>query len=206
MMFEPAGAWPDRAMLRWHDGCTGMDWTTLATTVASAARNLGAAGGGPGDRVLILAENRPKYPIAQTALLCLRAMPIPTCTTSSAEDQAFAPRDSCARAAVSSSCQLASRMLAAAGLEFLVTMAGCDVDGLAVAPPTRHLPWSTLTRENRDFADVALDVPASTLACLLYTCGTSGSPRASARHIGRSWRTAAVPHGAMQHEPSAHAM
>ena len=54
---------------------------------------LRAAGVAAGDRVLIVSENRPEYPIAETALLAIRAVPVPTYTTNTVADHAHVLRD-----------------------------------------------------------------------------------------------------------------
>ena len=61
---------------------------------ASCARHLRAAGVAAGDRVVIVSENRPEYPIAETALMALRAVPVPTYTTNTVADHAHILRDS----------------------------------------------------------------------------------------------------------------
>ncbi|HJS87689.1 MAG TPA: AMP-binding protein, partial [Acetobacteraceae bacterium] len=64
MMFALARRWPDRPMLRvFRDGAwRSIRWGAFAQCVAALARGLRAAGVAPGDRVLIVAENRPEYP------------------------------------------------------------------------------------------------------------------------------------------------
>src|SRR5690349_16449047 len=148
---------------------------------ASCARRLRAAGIAAGDRVVVVSENRPEYPIAETALMAIRAVPVPTYITNTVADHAHILRDSGARAAIVSSPVLASRIVQAAqqagSLDFLVVMDG--------APPEptnqpRVLPWSELIAETAppdDIADEAAAIAPSTLACLIYTSGTGGAPR-----------------------------
>ena len=79
MIFARARQAPTRPVLRHHQGDTwhSITWAECARRAASLARHLRANGVSPGDRVLIVAENRPEYPIAETALLAIRAVPVP---------------------------------------------------------------------------------------------------------------------------------
>ena len=74
MMFALARTWPDKPMLRafrdgvWHS----ITWGEFGRHAASCARHLRAAGIMAHDRVVIVSENRPEYPIAETALMAIR--------------------------------------------------------------------------------------------------------------------------------------
>ncbi|WP_239002925.1 AMP-dependent synthetase/ligase [Rhodovastum atsumiense] len=176
MMFDRARAWADRPMLRWfRDGTwQGMSWGVFARQAASVARALRAAGVSPGDRVLIVSENRPEYPIAETALMAIRAVPVPTYITNTIADHAHILRDSGARVAIVSGAQLARRVALAGELDLLVTMEPFTHPGLKVAA------WSSLTTDTRGFDDIAAEartISRDALACLIYTSGTGGNPK-----------------------------
>ncbi len=173
MMFSRAAQWPDRPMLRhrapdggWH----GMDWGEFARHAAAAARGLLRAGVAPGDRVLIVSENRPEYPIAETALLAIRAIPVPAYVTNTVADHAHVLRDSGARAAIVAHATLAERVTAAGPLDLLVTFDG-----------SRGIPWSGLLGDTSprpgDIAALAAGIPSGALACIIYTSGTGGVPK-----------------------------
>src|ERR1700712_4404047 len=133
---RPRG-WPNKPMLRvWRDGAWhSVTWGEFGRMAASCARHLRAAGVSAGDRVMLCMENRPEFPIAETALMAIRAIPVPAYTTNTIDDHAHLLRDSGARAAIVSSATLADRLLKAAakvaGLDLLVVMDG-DADGEAV--------------------------------------------------------------------------
>ena len=99
MMFGLARGWPGRPMLRhWRDEAWhGVSWGEFARRAASAARGLRALGVSAGDRVLIVSENRPEVPIAETALMAIRAVPVLGYPTNTPEDHAHLLRDSGAR-------------------------------------------------------------------------------------------------------------
>ncbi len=183
MMLGLARAWPDRPMLRhfrdgaWHR----VTWAAFAAAAASVARRLRAAGVQPGDRVVIVSENRPEYPIAETALMALRAVPVPAYMTNTIDDHAHILRDSGARAAIVSSAVLAGRLREAAaragGLDLLVVMDGPPE---AAAGQPRLVSWAELAADRAsadDVADEAATISADTLACLIYTSGTGGAPK-----------------------------
>src|SRR4051794_3823533 len=83
MMFDLANKWARKPLLRaygdgaWHQ----TTWAEFGRMAASCARHLRAVGIEPGDRVVICADNRPDYPIAEVALMAIRAVPVPTYTT-----------------------------------------------------------------------------------------------------------------------------
>ena len=117
MMFARAREWPDKPMLRAHGGggWHSITWAEFARRAASVARHLRAVGVAVGDRVVIVAENRPEYPIAETALMAIRAVPVPAYVTNTVDDHAHILRDSGARAVIVSSAQLAGRLREAGG-------------------------------------------------------------------------------------------
>ena len=188
MLFALARTWPERPMLReyraraWHS----TTWGEFARKAASCARHLRAAGVTAGDRVVIVSENRPEYPTAEAALLALRAVPVPAYTSNTAEDHAYILRDSGARAAIVSTRAHAVRLLDASrlagGLDLLVVMDPAPglVPGSVDDGATRLLPWAELVADTAppdDIAGEADAIPATALACLIYTSGTGGAPK-----------------------------
>ena len=181
MMFALARGWPDKPMLRaWRDGrWQSTTWGEFGRMTASCARHLRAAGVSAGDRVVLCMENRSEFPIAETALMAIRVVPVPAYTTNTVDDHAHLLRDSGARVAIVSSAALAERLLAAAakvdGLDLLAVMDAPPADGAS-----RIVPWDSLIQDRRPLDDIALEaagIPATALACLIYTSGTGGSPR-----------------------------
>ena len=169
-------------MLRsWRDGgWQSLTWAAFSQMAASCARGLRSAGVSAGDRVVLCMENRPEFPIAETALMAIRAVPVPAYTTNTVDDHAHLLRDSGARAAIVSSAVLAGRMVTAAaslgGLDLLVVMDPTADRGAGV--PVRH--WDELIRDQRGADDIeaeAAGIASTAMACLIYTSGTGGSPR-----------------------------
>jgi len=171
-------------MLRAYRGgqWVSTSWSEFGRQAASVARGLRAAGVNAGDRVVIVSENRPEYPLAETALMAIRAVPVPAYVTNTVADHAHILRDSGARAAIVSSALLAGRLLEAGrqagGLDLLVVIDG-PPEGAGGRP--RRLPFAELladaSAEPDDIAREAAAIPTDALACLIYTSGTGGTPR-----------------------------
>ena len=178
MMFALARRWPGRPVLRHYAGgeWRRVSWASFARQAASAARNLRAAGVGPGDRVLIVSESRPEIPILETALMAIRAVPVPAYVTNTPEDHAHLLLDAGIRAAVVSSPALGARVRAGAalvgGLDLMLCMdPSSEAHGRALAP----LLADDAAPDDIE-AEAAL-IPPGALACIIYTSGTSGLPR-----------------------------
>jgi long-chain acyl-CoA synthetase len=176
MMFDLARRWPQKPMLRsWNDGAwRAMTWGEFGRQAASVARRLRAAGVSAGDRVMILSENRPEYPIAETALMAIRAVPVPAYTTNTVADHAHILGDCGARAAIVSTASLAAKVIAAGPLDLLVAMEPFSAPGVTV------VPWAGLAGDPAGFADMAAEaatIPPGAMACVIYTSGTGGAPR-----------------------------
>ncbi|UPG71147.1 AMP-binding protein [Roseomonas gilardii subsp. gilardii] len=188
MLLGLAARWRDRPMLRhWvRDGSAAewrrISWAGFAQAVAATAAGLRARGVMPGDRVLLVSENRPEFPIADTAIMAIGAVTVPTYTTNTVADHAHILRDCGARVAIASTADLAAKLAGAArlaqggqggndpGLDLLVCM--------EEAPGT--LSWQALTADPGDLAMLVAEVaqiPPGRLACLVYTSGTGGQPR-----------------------------
>jgi long-chain acyl-CoA synthetase len=174
-MLGLARQWPERPMLRfWRGGgWQRMSWAEYAMAVASVAAGLRQQGVCPGDRVLLVSENRPEFLIADTAVMAIGAVTVPTYTTNTKADHAHILTDSGARAAIVSSAKLARTLAEAAGLgelDLLVAMEAAE----------DTVPWAELAATPPDLAMLVAEVehiPPGRLACLIYTSGTGGAPK-----------------------------
>ncbi|MDB5373774.1 MAG: long-chain fatty acid--CoA ligase, partial [Belnapia sp.] len=172
---------PGRPMLRhWRDGAwQRLTWGEFALAVASAAAWLRAAGVSAGDRVLLVSESRPEFNIADTALMAIGAVVVPTYTTNTGADHRHILADSGARIAIVSTAALAARIAAAAAPAGLDLLIGLDaLPAPDAAARTAHWPEVVATPGDLPMllAEVEL-IPAGRLACLIYTSGTGGIPR-----------------------------
>ena len=182
MMLDMARRHPRAPMLRyWRGrGWQRMPWAEFAQQVAAVAAFLRGRGIEPGDRVLLVSENRPEFLIADTAIMAIGAVSVPTYTTNTVPDHAHILRDSGARAAIVSTPKLAERVLEGAhetrALELLLCM-----DGPAATPAgMASALWAEALATPGNLPMLAAEVeqiPAGRLACLIYTSGTGGMPR-----------------------------
>ncbi len=182
MMLDQARRHPRKPMLRyWRNRAwQRMAWGEFAIQVAAIAAFLRARGIEPGDRVLLVSENRPEFLIADTAIMAIGAVSVPTYTTNTVADHGHILRDSGARAAIISTPKLAETVLAAApetrALELLLCM-----DGEAPAyPGLARAQWPEALATKADLPLLMAEVeqiPKGRLACLIYTSGTGGLPR-----------------------------
>jgi len=147
---------------------------------ALLARFLAASGVAPGDRVLLFAENRPEWGIADLAIMRAGAVTVPAYTTHRPADLVYLLDHSGAKAAVVSTPQLLARLHAALdevrGVQMVICVDPCDHD----APGhVRQVGWDEALAAGAaapevDFTDRA---GPDDLACFIYTSGTSGRPK-----------------------------
>lgn len=171
MMLGRAREWGARPLFRyWRDGAwQRMGWDRFAEQVASLAAHLRARGVAPGDRVLLVSENRPEFPIADCAIMAIGAITVPTYVTNTAADHAHILRDSGTRAAIAANARLAARITEAAGeagLDLLLTMDSPEWAGAIATPADAALLEAECNQTSRE-----------ALACLIYTSGTGGAPK-----------------------------
>ena len=181
MMLSRAAEWADRALFRhWQDGgWQTLRWGDFAMQVASVAAFLRARGIGPGDRVMVVSENRPEFPIADTAIMAIGAITVPTYTTNLPGDHAHILRDSGARAAIVSTRKLAERVLEGAALAEGLDLLICCEEPPVQAGLVGHT-WAEALAMPGDPAMLAAEAasaPTDSLACLIYTSGTGGLPK-----------------------------
>lgn len=177
MMLDLARGWRERPMLRhWQGGWQRMGWGEFGCRVATTAAFLRAQGVAPGDRVLLVSENRPEFPIADTAIMAIGAVTVPTYTTNTTGDHAHILRDSGASFAIVSTAKLAERVAQAAA------QAGVALDRLVCmeAGAPGCLDWPTALAPPAELDLLAAEaelIPPGRLACLVYTSGTGGLPK-----------------------------
>ncbi len=175
MMLGHAARHPEAPLARhWRDGAWRRTaWGEFARAVASVAAGLRAAGVAPGDRVLLVSDNRPEFLVADNAVMAIGAVTVPTYTTNTAADHQHILGDCGARAAIVSTTRLAAKVREAAGASGLDLVVCMEAAPGAVA-------WGDLIATEADLAmlvaEVAL-IPRGRLACLVYTSGTGGLPK-----------------------------
>ncbi len=153
--------------------------------VARTAAALDAWGIRPGDRIAILSENRPEWPMADMASLLLGAVTVPLYTTLTADQSAFALNDSGCRAIFLSSDHQLQKLLPVLSqtqIERIIVMdhvefagdvpgiAACSTMGQITQPgPDGLLPPALEAR--------ARSITPDDLATIVYTSGTTGASK-----------------------------
>jgi len=184
MFFARAASRGDRPFL-WdkRDGAwQGLSWSEAATQVAALARALGALGVGAGDRVALVSESRPEWPVADLAIMAAGGITVPAYTTNGVNDHRHVLTDSGAKGVIVSTAALARNVLPAAmqspALRFVVAMEALrhgQGDG-----PALHR-WDELLSAHAGPADDVIatsdTIARDATACLIYTSGTGGVPK-----------------------------
>ncbi|QKS01704.1 long-chain fatty acid--CoA ligase [Sphingomonas sp. CL5.1] len=162
-------------------------WAEAARQVASLATALRANGLQPGDRVMLVSENRPEWCISDLAIMAAGCVTVPTYTTNTERDHAHIIENSGARAVIVSSQKLADVVMrAVVRTTHAEIVIGIDHPRLRQAGIT-CLDWNEMTAAHpADPATIAAeaDFAREDLACIIYTSGTGGAPRGVMQHHG----------------------
>ncbi|HJR21533.1 MAG TPA: AMP-binding protein, partial [Dongiaceae bacterium] len=118
-------------------------WGRVAANVRALARGLIALGVKPGDRIALIAENRPEWLISDLAIMAVGAITVPAFSTNTVDDNRHVLTHSGARGVIISNPSLAKRVLPAAmlapELNFLIAMENLSQTQQL---PLRFLSWS----------------------------------------------------------------
>ncbi|UUL82692.1 AMP-dependent synthetase/ligase [Sphingomonas qomolangmaensis] len=163
-------------------------WADAARQVASLAAGLKAIGLVPGDRVMLVSENRPEWCISDLAIMAAGCVTVPTYITNTERDHQHIIDNSGARAIIVSSAKLARILLPAAlqagGAEFVIGIE--DVRASQPGAIDFH-SWHRLIADHPTdpvTAEAQATFARDDLACIIYTSGTGGSPRGVMQHHG----------------------
>ena len=160
---------------------TPVTWAAAAAQVRDLARGLRALGVGAGDKVALVAENRPEWLLADLAVMAAGAITVPTYTTNTVDDHAYIFEHAEAKAVIVSSAALAARVLPAAGRAGCALVISLDpaVDGPAEGP--RVLSWAAVAEagggDDFDVDAAAAGLDHDAVCCFIYTSGTGGRPK-----------------------------
>ncbi len=174
---------------------TGGDWTSIsyseaAKQVCLLAQQLVRMGLKPGDRVVIVSENRPEWCIADLAIMAAGCITTPAYTTNTEGDHRHILDDSGARAVFVSNAKLAEplfkAMMRSGHAEHVIAI---DPIGAEQTGSFHLHDWAGLVEGDAAEARAAVDarvagVTRDDIACIIYTSGTSGSPRGVMLHHG----------------------
>ncbi len=165
-------------------------WTRAAAEMRLAARGLAALGIARGDRVGLIAENRPEWVIADFAIMAAGAITVPAYTSNTVEDHRYILANVGAKGVIASSSALAQKAIEAARLagpqcRFVVAM---EPPAVAQHPGVDVLSWDGLLEKggaSPDHVDVTVaSLSRKDVACVIHTSGTGGLPRGVMLHHG----------------------
>ena len=164
-------------------------WREAARQVAALAKSLKAIGLNPGDRVVLVSENRPEWLIADLGIMAAGCITVPTYTTNTTRDHAHVLGNSGARAAIVSTQKLAATLVPA-----VITSADChhliEIDDVRTGQASDEFEahhWSAMISGEADIGELRAAIEhigRGDLACLIYTSGTGGAPRGVMQHHG----------------------
>lgn len=166
--------------VRAASGWVPTDWAALRAQVQAAARGLVALAVQPGERISILAYNRPEWVILDLAAMMVGAVPIGIYFTAATSEIAFIVQDSgSVLLAAENQVQyekFAGRRSELGTLRRVIMMEGAATDA-----------WQIGWQEFLALGDAALDAEVSArmaaiapgdVGTLIYTSGTTGMPKA----------------------------
>jgi len=184
MFFTRARAKGDAAFLwaKKNGAWTSISWSEAARQVAAFAEGLKKLGLNPGDRVMLVSENRPEWLIADLVT-------VPTYITNTTRDHTHILGNSGAKAVIVSTQKLAKNLIPAVLFSSECNhVIGIDDIRLGQAPgATDFHYWAELVGNGGDVAaaeERASSVGRHDLACIIYTSGTGGAPRGVRQHHG----------------------
>ncbi|CAA9532180.1 MAG: Long-chain-fatty-acid--CoA ligase [uncultured Sphingomonas sp.] len=164
-------------------------YNEAARQVAALSESLLRLGLEPGDRVMLVSENRPEWLIADLAIMAAGCVTVPTYTTNTTRDHTHILGNSSAKVAIVSNQKLAKTLVPAVlfssdchdviGIEDFRT--GQSMEG------ARFHHWAELVQDGHDLEPLRQRVGRlnrEDLACLIYTSGTGGAPRGVRQHHG----------------------
>ena len=161
----------------WED----ISWQQFGDQIVRAARGLAALGFQPGDRLAILADNRPEWPLLDLACLYLGGVDVPLYLTSPPDDLAYILNDAGASVlAVAGDDQRQKIARIASELPSLGQLIHLDTDSAPEAGlPSRlaALSLTDLLASGERSSGPAQPVPDPGLATIIYTSGTTGRPK-----------------------------
>jgi long-chain acyl-CoA synthetase len=184
LFFDQAAAFGDGPFL-WakRDGTyQSQSWRQAAETVKELSRGLRHLGLRKGDRVVLVAENRPEWLLADLAIMAAGGITVPAYTTNTSHDHNHILTNSEAVGAIVSTRALARRLLPAAieapACNWVIGIEDPDIEQKVTVDV--HL-WSEVLERGRAMPDDVAEIVAATkrddVACFIYTSGTGGTPK-----------------------------
>ena len=159
-----------------------LSWNETSLKVKEFAGGLKSFGIKPGDKVVIVSENRPEWIIADLAINLIGAVTVPAYTTNTEDDHHYILEHSDAKAVIASNNILANRVALATTrtklCKILITLdnySGFEPDNLKI------INFSEVSDFGKNNIENALDhfnqIQPDDVSCIIYTSGTGGRPK-----------------------------
>ena len=177
---RPAVRYKDRQTREWK----GITWSEFAEMVHALAGYLHSRGVRPGDRVAILAENRPEWAITDLATQILGAVNVSLYTSLPADQVKYIVKDSGSKMLIVSTTLQQRKAVEIFGdcpkLDGVISMAEGEASG-----PDYLVPWEQALGKGREYwrkhepelRKLSTAVKPDDLCALIYTSGTTGLPK-----------------------------
>ena len=182
MFYDQAERLADQPLL-WskRDGVyRSQSWAEIAAQVRALTAGLRRLGIEPGERVVLVSENRPEWLVADLAIMAAGGITVPAYTTNTTADHAHILGDSGAAGAIVSTPALAKRLLPAAAesadCRWLVAMEPLD-DVADAAGDLRIAGWPEVAAPADGAEAEPVAAERDDTACFIYTSGTGGEPK-----------------------------
>ncbi|MBO6946973.1 MAG: long-chain fatty acid--CoA ligase [Rhodospirillales bacterium] len=183
MFFEQAATYREQPFLwKKRDGVyESLTWSDANARAIALARGLLSLGVQSGDRIVLVSENRPAWPIADIAIMAAGGITTPAYTTNTPADHRHVLTDSGARGAIVSTTKLAEKVLAGADgidhVEFVIVME--DLPKHSGGPKVLRMADILETGQARheNVYKMAEQINRADTACIIYTSGTGGTPK-----------------------------
>ena len=159
-----------------------LTWNETSLKVKEFAGGLRSLGIQPGDKVVIISENRPEWIIADLAINLVGAITVPAYTTNTEDDHHYILEHSDAKAVIASNNILANRVALATTrttlCKILITLdnySGLEPDNLKI------IKFEGVGDFGKNNIETALDhfedIQPDDVSCIIYTSGTGGRPK-----------------------------
>ncbi|MFL2844029.1 MAG: AMP-dependent synthetase/ligase [Alphaproteobacteria bacterium] len=161
---------------------SSLSWKETSLKVREFAGGLKSFGIKPGDKVVIVSENRPEWIIADLAINLIGAVTVPAYTTNTEDDHHYILEHSDAKAVIASNNILANRVALATTrtklCKILITLdnySGFEPDNLKI------INFNEVNDFGKNNIETALDhldqIQSNDVSCIIYTSGTGGRPK-----------------------------
>ena len=160
-----------------------LSWAETEKQISLLSKGLRSLGIGKGDRVALVAENRPEWPISELAIIAAGAIAVPAYTTNTVDDHLHILNNAGAKAVIVSSAALARNLLPA-----VLRSKSCKIV-IAIEEPlvTQSLgkvklhKWEDVLAAGGalpdDVREMAAKVKRTDTAVIIHTSGTGGTPK-----------------------------